>query len=585
MHIKDGLFTSECVSLGHPDKLCDRISDAILDGFLELDPNSRVACETLAIDGRIIVAGEFKAHREASARMAETAEGMVREAIRSVGYGSSNYDIDPDTCRVELAFNSQAREISTAVDGGQQLGAGDQGMMFGYACEETPDLMPLAWSLATRLVACAQEMNDRSRFQRGGSPVMPLRPDGKAQVTVRYGDGRPAGVQSVVMSWQHDPLLDVEEVRAWLDRHVVQAIVPVEDRTEDFVLHLNPGGRFTVGGPKADTGLTGRKIIVDTYGGAAPHGGGAFSGKDPSKVDRSGAYAARWIAKNLVAAGLAGRVTVQLSYAIGIAEPVSVAIDSDGTGTLPDSDLEKIVRECFDLTPDGIIEALGLRAPIYTATSSLGHFGSFRDPEVHLWEATNKVGQLQAAAKAVMASPVSGRTNGGAATSPTDRTTTFEELLAQEDWCTSWTCTTCGALPFRRAVLSFLGELLPDGRILELKLRPALELLCLLDEIDIGAHHDAAVFLLRWIGSSIGEDRTRASLANSEAGKLYAQMLKGRDGATARKAEYRRIHTPEFVAAERARKAEERAARHQARLAEKRVRHEQRMGLESEPDQ
>lgn len=432
MHIKDGLFTSESVSSGHPDKLCDRISDTILDGFLALDPNARVACETLAIDGRIIVAGEFKAHPEATARMTETAEEMVREAIRSVGYGSSDYDIDPDTCRVELAFNSQASEISLAVDGGQQLGAGDQGMMFGYACEETPDLMPLAWSLATRLVARAQEMNDRSRFQRGGSPVRPLRPDGKAQVTVRYAGGRPAGVQSVVMSWQHDPSLDVDEVRAWLDRHVVQAIVPVEDRTEDFVLHLNPGGSFTVGGPKADTGLTGRKIIVDTYGGSAPHGGGAFSGKDPSKVDRSGAYAARWIAKNVVAAGMAGKVTVQLSYAIGVASPVSIAIDSCGTGKLPDSDIERLVRVCFDLTPAGIIEALGLRAPIYTATSSLGHFGAFRDPQVHRWEATDKAGELQTAASAFLGQPHSDGSDAGVGQARTRKIAEiekFEKLL------------------------------------------------------------------------------------------------------------------------------------------------------------
>lgn len=398
MKITNGLFTSESVSTGHPDKLCDRISDAILDAYLTLDPNARVACEAFAFDGRIVAAGEFRAQPGVDKRIRDQAEEIIRETIREVGFDSTEYDIDPDTCQVEFAFNAQSSEINHAVDGGPLLGAGDQGIMFGFACDETPELMPLSWSLANALVARAQEMNHRSKFQRGASPVRPLRPDGKAQVTVRYQDNRPIGVQSVVMSWQHDPHLEVEQIRGWLELHVVDEIVPVGMRTNDFVLHLNPGGAFTTGGPKADTGLTGRKIIVDTYGGAAPHGGGAFSGKDPSKVDRSGAYAARWIAKNIVAADLARRVTVQLSYAIGIAKPVSIAIDTSGTGRLSDDKIAELVEELFDLSPAGIIAALALNRPVYKLTSSLGHFGAFREADGCPWEETGMVKQLKAAA-------------------------------------------------------------------------------------------------------------------------------------------------------------------------------------------
>lgn len=387
--LKSLLFTSESVSAGHPDKLCDRISDAILDGYLAHDPNARVACETLASDGRIIVAGEFKANDAARQHMNEQAEGIVRQTIRDVGYGSADLDIDPDTCRVEFAFNSQSSEIGDAVDGSTTLGAGDQGIVFGYACNETPEFMPLAWSLATRLIDQAQKANRLAPNPETQTRTWGLRPDGKAQVTVRYEDGRPIGVQTVVMSWQHEKSLSVERVREWLEREVVDVIIPKAERTEDFVLHLNPAGSFTVGGPKADTGLTGRKIIVDTYGGYAPHGGGAFSGKDPSKVDRSGAYAARWIAKNIIAAGLADRVTVQLSYAIGLCEPISVTVDTAGTGEFPDVLIRALVRGTFDLTPQGIIEALNLKRPIYTATSSLGHFGAFIDPDLCLWERTD----------------------------------------------------------------------------------------------------------------------------------------------------------------------------------------------------
>ena len=399
MKIINGLFTSEAVSAGHPDKLCDRISDTILDAFLALDPNARVACETFAINDRILVAGEFKAKPGVSKQVTEQAEVLVRKALLDVGYGTADNDIDPATCLVELAFNSQAAEISAAVDGAATLGAGDQGIMFGYACSETPELMPLAWSLANALVNRAQEMNERSRYQRGGSPVRPLRPDGKTQATVRYQEGRPVGVQSVVVSWQHAAHLSIDQVRSWLERYVVDAVISPELRTDDFVMHLNPGGRFTVGGPKADTGLTGRKIVVDTYGGAAPHGGGAFSGKDPSKVDRSGAYAARWIAKNIVAAGLAGKATVQLSYAIGLAEPISIVVDTENTGTVPDDIIAAAISEVFDLSPAGIIEALDLKRPIYKETSSLGHFGAFRDSGTYLWEATDRVGALRDAVR------------------------------------------------------------------------------------------------------------------------------------------------------------------------------------------
>ena len=402
MKIINGLFTSEAVSAGHPDKLCDRISDTILDAFLVLDPDARVACETFAINDRIIVAGEFKARPGVARQVEAQADQLVRKALKDVGYGTADHDVDPATCLIELAFNAQAAEISHAVDGSDNLGAGDQGIMFGYACDETPELMPLAWSLANALVNRAQEMNERSRYQRGASPVRPLRPDGKTQVTVRYQDGRPVGVQSVVVSWQHSAELTLEQVRWWLQRFVVDAIIPPDIRTEDFVMHLNPGGRFTVGGPKADTGLTGRKIIVDTYGGAAPHGGGAFSGKDPSKVDRSGAYAARWIAKAIVASCLARKATVQLSYAIGLAEPISIVVDTDGTGTVPDEIIADAIPEVFDLSPAGIIEALQLKRPIYTATSSLGHFGAFRDSGKYLWEGTDRAMALRDAVRMKM---------------------------------------------------------------------------------------------------------------------------------------------------------------------------------------
>ena len=391
MSIHHGLFTSEAVSAGHPDKIADRISDAVLDAFLERDPRARVACETFVAHRKILVAGEFRtASPEDFHAVRDRAEDIVRDVLREVGYGTDALDIDPDRCEVEIRFNHQSPEIARGVDGAEALGAGDQGMMFGYATDETEHLMPLAWSLATDLIARGTEL----RIQGGA----PLRPDAKSQVTVRYEGGRPVGVSAVVLSWQHEAGIDARAVRDLLRTEVLDAVVPPELRLDDFALHLNPAGPWTVGGPRGDTGLTGRKIIVDTYGGACPHGGGAFSGKDPSKVDRSGAYAARWVAKSVVAAGLAGRCTVQIAYAIGVAEPVSVLVDTHGTGRVPDRLLASAVREVFDLTPGGIIRDLELLRPIYRYTSSLGHFGRWRDAETYRWE---EVGRAEALAAAV----------------------------------------------------------------------------------------------------------------------------------------------------------------------------------------
>ncbi len=315
MSIRQGLFTSESVSAGHPDKVCDRISDAVLDRFLGLDANARVACETLAADDKIVVAGEFStrdpAHFDA---VRDGAVKLIRSTLCEVGYGTAAQDIDPERCAIEVRFNRQSEQIAAGLGGEESLGAGDQGLMFGYATRETPALTPLAWTLATNLI----ERGSRLR----ATGASPLRPDAKSQVTVRYAGGVPVGVQAVVLSWQHALGVELGDIRRYLEREIVDVVVPATLRTADFRLYCNPAGSWTLGGPKGDTGLTGRKIIVDTYGGACPHGGGAFSGKDPSKVDRSGAYAARWVAKHIVAAGLAARCTVQVAYAIGIAEPV-----------------------------------------------------------------------------------------------------------------------------------------------------------------------------------------------------------------------------------------------------------------------
>jgi S-adenosylmethionine synthetase len=397
MLFRNGLFTSESVSAGHPDKLCDRISDGILDAFLTLDPMSRVACQTFAAHGKLIVAGEFRTRDPAHFDAVQgQAEAIVRETLRQAGYGEADLDIDPARCAVEIRFNRQSPQIAAGVDqAGGVLGAGDQGILFGHATAETEALMPLAWSLATDLIARGMSLRETGQS--------PLRPDAKSQVTVRYRDGQPAGVQTVLVSWQHQPGVAVEELRGYVASHVVDPVVPHALRTEDFRLLVNPAGAWTLGGPKADTGLTGRKNVVDTYGGACPHGGGALSGKDPSKVDRSGAYAARYVAKHVVAAGLARRCTVQLAYAIGRPDPVSLNVDLHGTGRVADDVLTAAIPAVFDLTPAGMLRELDLLRPIYRATAVLGHFGRWRDPAVYAWERTPRCAELRRAVAAQFA--------------------------------------------------------------------------------------------------------------------------------------------------------------------------------------
>jgi S-adenosylmethionine synthetase len=373
------LFTSESVSMGHPDKMCDQISDALLDAMLAEDPHSRVACETLATTGLVMLAGEVTtdAQIEISA--------LVRSVVRDIGYTSSEMGFDADSCAVTIALGKQSPDISQGVSEGEGLhkdqGAGDQGMMFGYACDETPELMPAPIRLAHRMIEA-----HRRHFESGEIPW--LRPDAKSQVTVQYDGERPVHIPSVVLSTQHDLDVSYDKIRDEVIDKIVRPSLPAEWVTADTVIHVNPTGRFVVGGPKGDAGVTGRKIIVDTYGGMGRHGGGAFSGKDPSKVDRSAAYAARWVAKNLVAAGLARRCEVQLAYAIGVAEPVSIRVDSFGTASVEEQVLEQLVRERFDLTPRGIIQTLDLLRPIYRATSYHGHFG--REDAGFSWERTDR---------------------------------------------------------------------------------------------------------------------------------------------------------------------------------------------------
>ena len=371
------LFTSESVTEGHPDKIADQISDSVLDACLAEDPSSRVACETLTATGLVVVAGEIttKAYVELQA--------LVRGVIASIGYDNALYGFDSNTCAVISSINKQSGDIAMGVDTG---GAGDQGMMFGYACNETPELMPMPISLAHKLT---QKLSDVRKH--GKLPY--LRPDGKSQVTVEYdAKGKPVRVDAVVISTQHSETIATEELRADILKHVIQATIPAELLDADTKYHINPTGRFVIGGPMGDTGLTGRKIIVDTYGGMGRHGGGAFSGKDPTKVDRSAAYMARHIAKNVVAAGLADRCEVQLAYAIGVAEPVSVLIDTFGTGKIDSEKISDLVRKHFKLTPKGIIESLKLRRPIYCKTAAYGHFGR-NDPDF-TWEATDKAALL-----------------------------------------------------------------------------------------------------------------------------------------------------------------------------------------------
>jgi S-adenosylmethionine synthetase len=371
------LFTSESVTEGHPDKIADQVSDAILDACLEQDPYSRVAAETLTATGLVVIAGEI------TTKAYVDFQTLVRGVIASIGYDNALYGFDSNTCAVISSINKQSGDIAQGVDTG---GAGDQGMMFGYASNETPELMPAPISLAHKL--CRQLTKVR---KNGKLPY--LRPDGKSQVTVEYDEnGKPARIDAVVLSTQHSETVSNEDLHADILKYVIQAVLPAAWLDEHTKYHINPTGRFVIGGPMGDTGLTGRKIIVDTYGGAGRHGGGAFSGKDPTKVDRSAAYVARYIAKNIVAARLADRVEVQLAYAIGVAEPVSVLVDTFGTGKISSTKLTELVRKNFSLTPKGIIESLNLRRPIYQKTAAYGHFGR-NEPEF-TWEATDKAAAL-----------------------------------------------------------------------------------------------------------------------------------------------------------------------------------------------
>ena len=381
------LFTSESVTEGHPDKIADQISDAILDACLTEDPTSRVACETLLATGFVIVAGEI------TTKAYVDFQSVVRGVVSSIGYNNALYGFDSNTCAVISSINKQSGDIAMGVDTG---GAGDQGMMFGYACNETAELMPMPIALAHKLT---QRLSDVRKH--GKLPY--LRPDGKSQVTVEYdANKKPVRVDAVVVSTQHAETIGNDDLRADILKHVIQAVIPADLLDADTKYHINPTGRFVIGGPMGDTGLTGRKIIVDTYGGMGRHGGGAFSGKDPTKVDRSAAYVARYIAKNIVAAGLADRCEVQLAYAIGVAEPVSVLVETFGTCKVDPAKISDLVRANFKLTPKGIIDSLKLRRPIYCKTAAYGHFGR-NDPDF-TWEATDKAAQL--ASEAGLREPV-----------------------------------------------------------------------------------------------------------------------------------------------------------------------------------
>jgi S-adenosylmethionine synthetase len=375
------LFTSESVTEGHPDKIADQVSDAILDGALAQDPNSRVAIETLVTTGLVFVAGEM------TTRALQDIPSTVRETIRDIGYTKAEFGFDCNTCSVITSIDKQSPDIAMGVDTG---GAGDQGMMFGFACRETDELMPLSVQMAHRLVQRLSEV-------RRGGELPYLRPDGKAQVTVEYAEGKPTRLDAIVVSTQHAEEVSTEQLRQDVEERVLRPVI--QDRFHDSKthVHINPTGRFVTGGPQGDTGLTGRKIIVDTYGGAAHHGGGAFSGKDPTKVDRSAAYMARYIAKNLVAAGIAERLEVQIAYAIGVADPVSVMVHTAGTGRIADEDIVRLIREHFGLKPLEIIKKLDLRRPIYRRTAAFGHFG--RDDSSFTWERTDKSEELRRSAR------------------------------------------------------------------------------------------------------------------------------------------------------------------------------------------
>src|SRR5215468_9289267 len=378
------LFTSESVTEGHPDKIADQVSDAILDAILAQDPKSRVACETLTTTGLVVVAGEITT----TAKIDH--QDVVRSTVAEIGYTRGKYGFDAETCAVLSSLHSQSPDIAMGVDTG---GAGDQGLMFGFACNETPELMPLPIMLAHKLARGLSECR-----RNGTLPY--LRPDGKSQVTVEYDGTTPVRVDAVVVSSQHSPEVSQEQMRADVTEKIINAGIPANLMDKNTKIYVNPTGRFVVGGPHGDAGVTGRKIIVDTYGGYAPHGGGAFSGKDPTKVDRSACYMARYIAKNVVAAGLADRALVQLAYAIGVADPVSLLVKTEGTGTIPESAITELVRAHFKLTPRGIGEELDLRRPIYKKTAAFGHFGR-TEPEFS-WERTDKAAALKAAAASLV---------------------------------------------------------------------------------------------------------------------------------------------------------------------------------------
>ena len=382
----DYLFTSESVSEGHPDKVADQISDAILDAIFEQDPKARVAAETLCNTGLVVLAGEITAHANVDYI------GVARDTLKRIGYDNADFGIDYKSCAVMVCYDKQSPDIAQGVDEGSGIdldqGAGDQGLMFGYACNETPELMPAAIHYAHRIVERQSQLRKDGRLPW-------LRPDAKSQVTLRYVDGRPVGIDTIVLSTQHAPEMQHSQIEEAAIEMIIKPVVPQEWLNGTRFL-INPTGRFVIGGPQGDCGLTGRKIIVDTYGGAAPHGGGAFSGKDPSKVDRSAAYAGRYVAKNIVAAGLAERCQIQISYAIGVAKPTSVMVTTFGTGKISDEKIAELVREHFDLRPKGIVQMLDLLRPIYSKTAAYGHFGR-EEPEFS-WERTDKAEALRASA-------------------------------------------------------------------------------------------------------------------------------------------------------------------------------------------